>query len=486
MELENIIDIELDNIYETGPQGLSAYEVYLKNGGTLSETEWLESLKGDAGEQGPQGPQGPQGEKGDTGPQGPQGPQGERGPQGIQGEIGPEGPQGIQGEPGPTYTAGENITIDENNVISAGVPTFDIYVDKDTRYMNGVNITLGVNSEVTQNLQTFIDNLSTTDSIIRVCFKSYNMSDGGLVHCISSSQPNTNMQEYLQSHSSITYVSSMMDNYTTVDNKGLSFKIYVTLTLNNTTKKISLVSINTYTSKYLPITNTNNNDVINFTPTKDYHPATKKYVDDSLNNIPVSEIPMDIRQIHISNSEGGYVYGSGINILSECKDTIDSIINEQLDNPVIYLSFDNPGVAANKSYLMFPSKKNNYYPNTNTNAAYYFNTYNHDYKSGGADTGLFLYVVTLEISGSWKDGVFTTTRAMVSATGKYNVYTINQSKSNFLAKTNTTEFTPTGDYNPSTKLYTDKTHYENMTGYDATKTQVLKNVNGTLTWVDEV
>lgn len=27
---------------------------------------------------------------------------------------------------------------------------------------------------------------------------------------------------------------------------------------------------------------------------------------------------------------------------------------------------------------------------------------------------------------------------------------------------------------------------ENVTGYDATKTQVLKNVNGTLTWVDEI
>ena len=50
---------------------------------------------------------------------------------------------------------------------------------------------------------------------------------------------------------------------------------------------------------------------------------------------------------------------------------------------------------------------------------------------------------------------------------------------------NTYRYTPTGDYNPSTKLYTDKTHYENMTGYDATKTQVLKNINGTLTWVNE-
>ena len=55
-----------------------------------------------------------------------------------------------------------------------------------------------------------------------------------------------------------------------------------------------------------------------------------------------------------------------------------------------------------------------------------------------------------------------------------------------LSKNNTSSYTPTADYNPSTKLYTDKTHYENMTGYDASKTQVLKNVQGVLTWIDEV
>lgn len=55
---------------------------------------------------------------------------------------------------------------------------------------------------------------------------------------------------------------------------------------------------------------------------------------------------------------------------------------------------------------------------------------------------------------------------------------------NYMGKNNTTAFTPTGDYNPATKKYVDDkpTTY---TGYDATKTQVLKNINGTLTWVDE-
>ena len=54
-----------------------------------------------------------------------------------------------------------------------------------------------------------------------------------------------------------------------------------------------------------------------------------------------------------------------------------------------------------------------------------------------------------------------------------------------IGKSNTTSYTPTSNYNPSTKLYTDKTHYENMAGYDSSKTQILKNINGTLTWVDE-
>lgn len=84
IEAENVIDMEIET-ESIGPQGLSAYEVYKKNGGTLTEEEWLTSLKGDTG---PQGPQGVPGEKGDTGPQGPQGIPGEKGDPGPQGEAG--------------------------------------------------------------------------------------------------------------------------------------------------------------------------------------------------------------------------------------------------------------------------------------------------------------------------------------------------------------------------------------------------------------
>lgn len=51
-------------------------------------------------------------------------------------------------------------------------------------------------------------------------------------------------------------------------------------------------------------------------------------------------------------------------------------------------------------------------------------------------------------------------------------------------KVNTMPFTPTANSHPTSKKYVDDkpTTYS---GYDATKTQVLKNVQGTLTWVDE-
>lgn len=65
MDIENVIDIEVDA--SEAKEGLSAYEVYLKNGGTLSEEEWLESLKGDTGPTGANGIDGIDGKDGKDG-----------------------------------------------------------------------------------------------------------------------------------------------------------------------------------------------------------------------------------------------------------------------------------------------------------------------------------------------------------------------------------------------------------------------------------
>ena len=67
-------------------------------------------------------------------------------------------------------------------------------------------------------------------------------------------------------------------------------------------------------------------------------------------------------------------------------------------------------------------------------------------------------------------------------TTAYNNTNVNSGSA--LTIDNTKSFTPTGNYHPATKKYVDDkpTTY---TGYDATKTQVLKNIQGVLTWVDE-
>lgn len=87
-----------------GIQGLSAYQVAVQHGFKGTEDEWLISLKGEKGETGPKGDKGDTGEKGATGERGPQGLQGERG---LQGDRGEKGEQGIQGPVGPKGEQGE-------------------------------------------------------------------------------------------------------------------------------------------------------------------------------------------------------------------------------------------------------------------------------------------------------------------------------------------------------------------------------------------
>ena len=126
-EAINEVNNKIENIELTpGPDGKSAYDIWLEAGNTGTEEDYLASLKGvdgaqgpkgDTGEQGPQGIQGPKGETGAQGPQGIQGIQGEQGPKGDQGEQGlkgdtgaqgPQGEQGIQGEKGETGADGKS------------------------------------------------------------------------------------------------------------------------------------------------------------------------------------------------------------------------------------------------------------------------------------------------------------------------------------------------------------------------------------------
>lgn len=105
----------------------------------------------------------------------------------------------------------------------------------------------------------------------------------------------------------------------------------------------------------------------------------------------------------------------------------------------------------------------------------------------GTDTPTYTAPIplTLGLTLSWSGDVPTVTA------GKYGMYTYSKAipsldwvRSNTLTRSNTSPYTPTNDYHPATKKYVDNL-LKSYTGYDASKTQVLKNVNGTLTWIDE-
>ena len=66
---------------------------------------------------------------------------------------------------------------------------------------------------------------------------------------------------------------------------------------------------------------------------------------------------------------------------------------------------------------------------------------------------------------------------------RYN-FSIPANSGMLITTNNTVSYTPSSDYNPASKKYVDDL-LTSFSNYDSTKTQVLKNVSGTFTWVDE-
>lgn len=139
----------------TGPAGASAYDVWLAEGNTGTEADFLAALVG------PEGPPGSGGggsvpdggttgqvltklssTNGDAdwapGTPGPTGADGATGAQGPQGDPGPAGSQGIQGVPGATGPTGPSGTNGATWLSGVGIPSIGIGVNTDL-YLNTSN-----------------------------------------------------------------------------------------------------------------------------------------------------------------------------------------------------------------------------------------------------------------------------------------------------------------------------------------------------------
>lgn len=228
-----------------------------------------------------------------------------------------------------------------------------------------------------------------------------------------------------------------------------------------------------------------------FTPTEDYNPATKKYVDDNAASVAGVELTGEFSDGTLS-----------VSLLNEN--------GEQLSQASILVSGVAYNIASTQSYASTTfsferdvltqfgrivnknlDKEFVAYITDADDATFRFETH---YETPSADstgnTGT-LYGIGVSAGYREKIKIFTTTYNIVNGEYVFTSIAFNNNTSkvaleqNVITRANTEAYTPSADYHPSTKLYTDKTHYENMTGYDATKTQVLKNINGTLTWVNE-
>lgn len=152
-------------------------------------------------------------------------------------------------------------------------------------------------------------------------------------------------------------------------------------------------------------------NIDSYTPTSDYHPATKKYVDDS---IPAP----DIFWVNI-----GYTSGSGDQAIYTADKSYDEVYNA-INNGKYVVANDGGQIYYWDGY---------YYTSfVNNEGSYYLRYFSYI----NADTNNTLYASVY----SWADAS--------SMQNKANVWDV-------LTKTNTTSYTPTANYHPATKKYVD-------------------------------
>ena len=428
MELENIIDIELDDICEVGPQGLSAYEVYQKNGGKLSEEEWLESLKGEKGEPG---------------------------------KDGMDGIDGIDGKDAPTYIAGENITIDENNVISASggvnLPIYIVETEIGIHNSNPTSIyTTPTISSV--NLTDIYDKISEIINEVysageeafqlilkagkwQIPFYCCNILRGALG--IQNKQPNIYMSTPYMTPYSITGINQ--DGAATLGYASL----YIDLTWNEnictvTSAKYSWRQINVPAyENVLPKDNLNS-----YTPTSDYHPATKKYVDNS------ASLPNGIYKLYSETTYSDLYVSARPDNSEEMLAKVSNIINDAFNKGFITgILFDTNNSS---SYYKLYSPRNLSSITTKPTKLYFYAQVASFY-STNMDYALQIREPNLIINGTWNGDVFTATSFSYGNVGTIymDCWTKGGIEKYYLKKTNKTEYTPTEDYNPATKKYVD-------------------------------
>ena len=237
----------------------------------------------------------------------------------------------------------------------------------------------------------------------------------------------------------------------------MAFSFYVTnveyeagniINVYNTTNtsSISRISVDQSSSAILGLSGTNNiplgtKNAASYTPTGDYNPATKKYVDDS---IIAAEQYYDFNTNHaFGETTRSYYLNQTIEINS-----INTAITNAYANGDNFLKLkinwgiDAPSYDQATEYLIFSQTNLQEKPT-------WFGI--HWFSINGYPRGFF-------ISGSWTGDNFIcddSTRIENYTEPGYTVFSEGVLSQDVLLKNNTNIYTPSGDYNPATKKYVD-------------------------------
>ena len=198
------------------------------------------------------------------------------------------------------------------------------------------------------------------------------------------------------------------------------------------------------TSQVLTKTNTKS-----YTPTNDYNPATKKYVDDAVASAGGGD---NIYKMYISI----YSYtllSSDINsstiFLTSYADEFTKFINSIGDGNGALLYLYGSLNASTQSYYMVPqgymfTLASEGKSIVNKTTIKFVSSYVVTNAITALDNRAAVKIYTLNINGTWTDNVFTCTSAAIYISNRF-----------LLPTNNTTDYTPTSDYNPATKKYVD-------------------------------
>lgn len=202
----------------------------------------------------------------------------------IKGEDGTNGTNGRDGAI--QYTAGNNITI-ENNVISADVPDVDLsnYYTKNDIDERLPILTIFLNSQNPFSFSSkILNDTETLTSATNVINKFYSLGNknGFLLNRVPASGA-VQSQMFTSNTLLNVQVTSYVFNGIPTYFDGLYYDRSLTINGNWVDNVFTATSVKTTgANTFIPTNYLAKNNTTSFTPTANYHPATKKYVDDSI------------------------------------------------------------------------------------------------------------------------------------------------------------------------------------------------------------